>query len=220
MLQKIQLAVKQRLVPFLVVFLFLLLSAGNSAMAQDVILKKDGNEIKAIVKEVGEETIKYNKFDNPSGPVYSIKKSEIFMITYKNGSKDVFKSEESSTEKNTERNTEKKEESSESEEKEPTEDPDKSRIEAVAINVYSQIINCCSGRKENARYEIYFDGIIKNKETGEIKIPIKVSWQGAFESQRWVKGVAISKKDSQLGWLYQADSGGLGMGCAKRCPVK
>ena len=34
--------------------------------------------------------IKYKKFDNPDGPVYTLKKSEVFMIKYPNGNKDVF----------------------------------------------------------------------------------------------------------------------------------
>lgn len=179
------------------------------AVSQDVILKKNGDEIKALVTELNDDAIKYHKFDNPTGPVYSIKKAEVFMITYKNGSKDVFKEEP--------KQTEEKERESEEPEKE---DPDKARIDATASNVYSQIINCCSGRKENARFEIFYDGILKNKENGEIKIPIRVSWTGAFESNRWVKGTAISHPDKRIGWTYQADSGGLGMGCAKRCAVK
>jgi hypothetical protein len=191
---------------------FLILFFGiQSSLAQDVILKRDGSEVKALVKEVGDDVIKYQKFDNQTGPLYSIKKSDVFMITYQNGSKDVFKEEGSKSE-----NSEKPD--SESEEKK--EDPDKERIDAVASNVYSQIINCCSGRKENARFEIFYDAVIKNEETGEIKVPIRVSWQGSFESNRWVKGTAILKSNNQLGWIYQADSGGLGMGCAKRCQVK
>lgn len=195
--------------------LFLWLLLGNGQLkAQDVILKKNGDEIKAVVKEVLDDAVKYNKFDNPTGPVYSIKKSDVFMITYKNGSKDVFKDSDNSESKE---GKEEKEESSGGESDKI--DPDKERIDAAASNVYSQIINCCSGRKENARFEIYYDAILRNSETGEIKIPIRVSWTGSFESNRWVKGTAVSQKDKKLGWIYQADSGGLGMGCAKRCKV-
>jgi len=195
---------------------FLFLLASFSAVAQDVILKKNGDEVKSLVTEVTDEAIKYHKFDNPTGPVYSIKKAEVFMITYKNGSKDVFK-EEAQKEKKSEES-----ESSSSDEGEKPEkaNPDKARIDACASNVYSQIINCCSGRKENARFEIYYDGILKNPENGELKIPIKVSWEGAFEATKWVKGIAISYPDKHLGWLHQSNSGGLGMGCAKKCIVK
>ena len=67
--------------------------AGSSVtlFAQDVITLKNGDDIKAIVQEVGIDDVKYKKFDNPSGPNYTLKKAEIFMIRYENGSKDVFK---------------------------------------------------------------------------------------------------------------------------------
>lgn len=67
--------------------------AGSPAMAQDVLLLKNGEEIKAIVKEVGSAEVKYVRHDNANGPIYSIKKTEVFMIKYQNGTKDVFKNE-------------------------------------------------------------------------------------------------------------------------------
>jgi len=211
-----QLFTSERISSKLLTLTFALLLLVFTCFSQDVILKKDGNEIKALVTEVLDESIKYHKFDNQAGPIYSIKKSEVFMITYKNGSKDIFKEDESKQKKSEEK------ESSPDDEKENSDkpNPDKARIDALASNVYSQIINCCSGRKENARFEIYYDGILKNPENGELKVPIKVSWQGAFEATKWVKGVAISFPDKHLGWLHQSNSGGLGMGCAKNCKVK
>ena len=70
-----------------------------SAFAQDVITLKNGEDIQALVLEVGEVDIKYKKFDNPNGPNYTMKKLEIFMIRYANGNKDIFLEEEK-TEKN------------------------------------------------------------------------------------------------------------------------
>ena len=63
---------------------------GFNAMAQDVITLKDGSEINALVQEIGTDEVKYKKWDNKNGPNYTMKKSEIFMIKYQNGSKDVF----------------------------------------------------------------------------------------------------------------------------------
>jgi hypothetical protein len=60
------------------------------AFAQDVITLKTGTDIQAIVQEVGIDEIKYKKFDNPNGPNYILQKSEVFRITYANGSRDVF----------------------------------------------------------------------------------------------------------------------------------
>lgn len=56
----------------------------------DIITFKNGEEVKAIVTEVGTSEVKYKKCDNKNGPIYSVKKSEVFMIKYANGSKDFF----------------------------------------------------------------------------------------------------------------------------------
>ena len=72
----------------LLVFLFLLCSA--SVSAQDVIVKKDGSTILSKVIEVGQEEIKYKKFDHLEGPTYTIQKSELLSINYQNGAKDTF----------------------------------------------------------------------------------------------------------------------------------
>jgi len=65
--------------------------AGSVTMyAQDIIIMKNGSDIQAIVQEIGIDDVRYKRFDNPNGPNYTLKKSEIFMIRYANGSKDVF----------------------------------------------------------------------------------------------------------------------------------
>jgi hypothetical protein len=61
-----------------------------AANAQDVILKKDGSEIKAKVLEITEQQIKYKEFDFQSGPTRNVNITDVFMITYENGKKEVF----------------------------------------------------------------------------------------------------------------------------------
>ena len=61
-----------------------------SSMAQDVILKKDGSEIQAKVLEITEFAIQYKNFDFQNGPIRNINISEVFMITYEDGKKEVF----------------------------------------------------------------------------------------------------------------------------------
>lgn len=58
--------------------------------AQDFITKKTGEDIKAKVTEVGRTEVKYKKYDNLDGPVYTIPVSEILVIRYENGTNDVF----------------------------------------------------------------------------------------------------------------------------------
>ena len=62
----------------------------HSVFAQDVIVLKTGDEIKAIIQEVGTETIKYKKYTNADGPTYTMLRSDIFMLKYQSGEKDVF----------------------------------------------------------------------------------------------------------------------------------
>jgi hypothetical protein len=56
--------------------------------AQDVIIKTDKTEIKSKVLEIGDDAIKYKKADALDGPIYSIKKTAVFMIIYQNGKKE------------------------------------------------------------------------------------------------------------------------------------
>ncbi len=58
--------------------------------AQDIITKKSSEDIQAKVTEVTTTEIKYKKFDNQSGPTFTILKSDVLMIRYENGSKDIF----------------------------------------------------------------------------------------------------------------------------------
>lgn len=62
------------------------------AHAQDVIVFRNGEETEVKVEEVSPTEVKYKKYSNIDGPLYVADKSEIFMIKYKNGEKDVFDS--------------------------------------------------------------------------------------------------------------------------------
>lgn len=66
-----------------------LLVFSSFTFGQDLIIKKNGDEIKAKVLEVALSIVKYKKFDNLTGPTYEMLKSEVFMIKYENGTKDV-----------------------------------------------------------------------------------------------------------------------------------
>ena len=62
--------------------------------AQDIITKRDGVDIEAKVLEISDENVKYKKFDYQDGPTYNVKTSEILIIRYENGSKDIFLEED------------------------------------------------------------------------------------------------------------------------------
>lgn len=63
--------------------------------SQDTIYKRNGDIINAKVLEVDLNLIKFKKTSNPDGPLFSISKSQVTLIQYKNGSKDVFPLEKS-----------------------------------------------------------------------------------------------------------------------------
>lgn len=63
--------------------------AGNLLFAQDVIYKQNGDEIKSKIVEITVETIKYKEFDFQDGPIKQINVSEVFMIIYENGKREI-----------------------------------------------------------------------------------------------------------------------------------
>ena len=73
------------------ILLFVLFS--NVLVAQDIITKKNGNNvvtIEAKIIEISSSEIKYKKFDFQDGPTYTELKANILMIRYENGLKEVF----------------------------------------------------------------------------------------------------------------------------------
>lgn len=67
-----------------------MLICGLTAMAQDIIVLKDGDLKQVKVIEVGENDVKYKKWENIDGPTYTISISNILSINYQNGAKDSF----------------------------------------------------------------------------------------------------------------------------------
>ena len=66
----------------------------------DIIELKDKTTIRAKVKEISNEQIKYQKCNDGNDSELSINKSDIESITYSNGQKEVFESPETSEQKN------------------------------------------------------------------------------------------------------------------------
>lgn len=61
-----------------------------TAFAQDIIVMRNSTEIKAKIRNIGQNEITYSKWSNQDGPTYTINKSEVRYIQYANGEKDVF----------------------------------------------------------------------------------------------------------------------------------
>lgn len=74
----------------LFVFIFILIVKVNG---QDIITKKNGDDIQAKVIEITLTELKYKNFNNLDGPLISILKSDVIFVKYENGTKDVFTDE-------------------------------------------------------------------------------------------------------------------------------
>lgn len=75
------------------IFLVILSLVCSSLSAQDIIINKEGDEIKAKVLEITSAEIKYKRFDNQDGPIFTLSKAEVLLIRYENGTKDVFQNQ-------------------------------------------------------------------------------------------------------------------------------
>ena len=62
---------------------------GVNASAQDVIVMRNGEELQCKILEVNKNEVKYKRWTNQEGPAFAEKKSDIFMIKYENGEKEV-----------------------------------------------------------------------------------------------------------------------------------
>lgn len=76
------------MISFIIISVFTIIS--NYNFSQDVITKKNGEDILSKILEVNQTEVKYKKFDNISGPIFTIQKADLIMIRYENGTKDLF----------------------------------------------------------------------------------------------------------------------------------
>lgn len=74
--------------------LFLLVLATTSVMAQDLIVKQDGETIKGYRTDVGKTAVYYRLEDNDESPIMSIPKSDVLIIKMQDGTKIVMDEEE------------------------------------------------------------------------------------------------------------------------------
>lgn len=68
----------------------MLLCASSVLSAQDIITKRNGEDIKAKILEVNLNEIKYRKWDYLEGPIFSIAKHDVLIVRYENGTNDIF----------------------------------------------------------------------------------------------------------------------------------
>ena len=84
----------------LLLLLPLLVLLASAAHAQDFITKRNGDELAVKVVEITPAEVKYRRADNPDGPLISVWRSDVFMIRYANGTKEVLSSVPATTSAN------------------------------------------------------------------------------------------------------------------------
>lgn len=80
------------------ILIVLFITIGCKSFSQDIIIKNDKTELKVKVLELTDDVIKYRKFEMLDGPIYSIKKPDVFMIIYKNGTKEYIENKQKEVE--------------------------------------------------------------------------------------------------------------------------
>lgn len=73
-------------------FMMFIMSVSISffAFAEDLIVFRNGDVVKAIVLEILKTEVKYRRASNPQGPIYTVDKTDLLFINYENGDKDTF----------------------------------------------------------------------------------------------------------------------------------
>ena len=69
---------------------FITILTMSFCFSQDLITMRSGEDIQVKILEVSQDAIKYKKYDNLEGPVFTINKADALMIRYENGTKDIF----------------------------------------------------------------------------------------------------------------------------------
>ncbi len=61
-----------------------------SAPPADRLIFRNGDEVGVRIDEITPDLIKYHRADNLQGPLFSVRKADVFMVRYANGTKEVF----------------------------------------------------------------------------------------------------------------------------------
>ena len=76
-----------------ILFITILIFSRFIVFSQDIIYLKNGTEIKAKIIELTNEFVKYKKYEQQEGPLRNQLISDVFMVIYENGTREVFKEE-------------------------------------------------------------------------------------------------------------------------------
>jgi len=129
--------------------------------AQDIIYKTDGTEIKAKVSEITTETIKYKNYNQLEGPIRNILLSDVFMVVYEDGTREVIQENKEAPK------------------------PSQSNITNETINAYATINlyrpYMCSGNWVQYPVNTFINGNLISVLPPKFKLRYKVYKEGVYE---------------------------------------
>jgi F0F1-type ATP synthase membrane subunit c/vacuolar-type H+-ATPase subunit K len=74
-----------------IIFLFVAVTLiATHAVSQDIITKKNGEDVLAKITEMTKSEVRYKLYDTQDGRIFTLMKSDILMIRYENGTKEIF----------------------------------------------------------------------------------------------------------------------------------
>lgn len=65
--------------------LVVLISATAFSIAQDVLVLKDGSRLEVILEAITDDEIRYRRYGNPTGPLFTKSRKSVLMVEYENG---------------------------------------------------------------------------------------------------------------------------------------
>ncbi len=83
----------------IILFLFAV-TFQNIGYSQDIIIKHSGDEIQAKITKITNNEIEFKKWTNLDGPIYIVEKTNVFMIKFSNGEKEIFSNKKNEDYKN------------------------------------------------------------------------------------------------------------------------
>ncbi len=72
------------------ILIVLVLISGVKLFSQDQLFKKDNSKYDVKVLEVTPDEVKYKLKDNPNGPLYTVRKNDVALIIYENGTHETY----------------------------------------------------------------------------------------------------------------------------------
>ena len=86
----VKININTRIMKKIIYSLIAIIASMSLANAQDFVIKKNGEEIRAKLLEITIDEVKYRLYDEPDGVIYTVWKSDILMIHYESGRSEVF----------------------------------------------------------------------------------------------------------------------------------